>query len=54
MISDPQQAEAILSEGKADMVLLARAMLRNPYWPMHAAQALGLTPEPPVQYQRAF
>ncbi len=54
MITDPEQAEAILRDGKADMVLLARAMLRNPYWPLHAAQTLGHKPEPPVQYQRAF
>jgi 2,4-dienoyl-CoA reductase-like NADH-dependent reductase (Old Yellow Enzyme family) len=54
-ISDPAQAEAILAEGKADQVLLARAFLRDPYWAAHAAQALG---DPaacalPVQYSRA-
>jgi 2,4-dienoyl-CoA reductase-like NADH-dependent reductase (Old Yellow Enzyme family) len=36
------------------VVLLARAFLRDPYWPLHAAQALGATVTPPVQYQRAF
>lgn len=40
-IIDPQQAEDILQEGKADMVLLARQLLRDPYWPRHAAKHLG-------------
>jgi hypothetical protein len=35
-------------------VLLAREFLRDPYWPIHAAQTLGSDPNPPVQYQRAF
>ncbi len=54
MITEPDQAEQIVANGQADMVLLARAMLRDPYWPVHAARALGLQPEPPVQYGRAF
>jgi 2,4-dienoyl-CoA reductase-like NADH-dependent reductase (Old Yellow Enzyme family) len=56
MISEPDQAEAIISEGKADLVLLARAFLRDPYWAWHAAKALGEAAEsakPPVQYARA-
>lgn len=56
LISTPAQAQAIVEGGDADMVMLARAMLRDPYWALHAAAALG-TPEArriPVQYQRAF
>jgi 2,4-dienoyl-CoA reductase-like NADH-dependent reductase (Old Yellow Enzyme family) len=54
MITEPQQAEAILSSGAADLVIVAREMLREPYWPIKAAEALGAPPHVPVQYQRAF
>ena len=54
LITDPQQAEDILRHGQADLILLARELLRNPYWPLHAARALGIKPEPPSQYLRAF
>jgi 2,4-dienoyl-CoA reductase-like NADH-dependent reductase (Old Yellow Enzyme family) len=54
LITEPQQADAILREGRADLVLLARQFLRDPYWPLHAAQALGIDTTPPVQYLRAF
>lgn len=54
MITDPHQADEIIRSEKADLVLLARAFLRDPYWPLHAAKALGQDPHPPVQYQRAF
>ena len=54
LITTPQQAEEIVASGKADVVLLAREFLRDPYFPLHAAQALGVKPEPPVQYARAF
>jgi len=54
MITEPQQAEEIVASGKADVVSLAREFLRDPYWPLHAAQALGLEPEAPIQYGRAF
>lgn len=54
MITDPQQAEEVLQTGRADIVLLAREFLRDPYWPLHAAKALGVTPLPPVQYARAY
>lgn len=54
LITEARQADAILREGQADLVLLARELLRDPYWPLHAAQALGETPAPPVQYGRAF
>lgn len=54
LITDPHQADEIIRSGKADLVLLAREFLRDPYWPLHAAQALGLKPDPPVQYLRGF
>jgi 2,4-dienoyl-CoA reductase-like NADH-dependent reductase (Old Yellow Enzyme family) len=53
MITEPAQAEAILAEGKADLVLLAREFLRDPYWPIHAAEQLGASISWPVQYERA-
>lgn len=53
LITEPLQAEAILQENQADLVLLGRVLLREPYWPYRAAQALG-TRVWPVQYERAF
>jgi len=53
LISEAQQAEDILREQKADAVFLARAFLRDPYWPLHAAKALGHTFDWPRQYSRA-
>ena len=53
LITDPEQANAIVAGGAADMVLLARQMLRDPYWPVHAAAALGEAASWPVQYLRA-
>ena len=54
MITEPAQADAIISTGQADMVFLARELLRDPYWPRRAAQVLNVKIEPPVQYQRAW
>jgi 2,4-dienoyl-CoA reductase-like NADH-dependent reductase (Old Yellow Enzyme family) len=54
MITEPQQADAIIRDGSADLVLLAREFLRDPYFPLHAAKALGVESAPPVQYKRAF
>jgi 2,4-dienoyl-CoA reductase-like NADH-dependent reductase (Old Yellow Enzyme family) len=54
MITEPAQANRIISDGQADLVLLARQMLRDPYWPLHAAQTLGAGPAAPSQYRRAF
>jgi 2,4-dienoyl-CoA reductase-like NADH-dependent reductase (Old Yellow Enzyme family) len=54
MISEPEQAETIVRTGQADIVLLAREMLRDPYWPRRAAQALGQKIKGPVQYERAW
>jgi 2,4-dienoyl-CoA reductase-like NADH-dependent reductase (Old Yellow Enzyme family) len=53
LITEPDQANAIVASGEADMVMLARQMLRDPYWPLHAAAALGEPASWPVQYLRA-
>ena len=53
LITEPRQAEEILATGRADAVLLARAFLRNPYWPLQAAKELGVDLPWPVQYLRA-
>ena len=52
-ITDPQQADAIVSHGQADLIFLARELLRDPYWPMHAARTLGADIAWPSQYLRA-
>jgi 2,4-dienoyl-CoA reductase-like NADH-dependent reductase (Old Yellow Enzyme family) len=53
LITDAAQADAIIQSGQADCVLIARELLRDPYWPLHAAQRLGhIVPWPP-QYLRA-
>jgi 2,4-dienoyl-CoA reductase-like NADH-dependent reductase (Old Yellow Enzyme family) len=53
LIRDAAQAEAVVAGGKADLVLLAREMLRDPYWPLHAARTLGVEVRWPDQYLRA-
>ena len=53
LITDAVQAEEIIGSGSADIVLLAREMLRNPHWPLHAASMLGAEVEWPKQYERA-
>lgn len=53
MITDPVQAEHILGTGQADAVILARELLRDPYWPLRAARELGQETSWPVQYLRA-
>jgi 2,4-dienoyl-CoA reductase-like NADH-dependent reductase (Old Yellow Enzyme family) len=53
MITEPAQADTIIRSEQADIVLLAREMLRDPYWPLHAAQTLGQKIGWPVQYLRA-
>lgn len=53
LITKPDQAEAIVKEGKADAVLLAREFLRDPHWPLRAAHELGAEVKWPVQYDRA-
>jgi len=52
-ITEPAQAEQIVSTGQADAVLLAREFLRDPYWPLHAARVLGVDIPWPNQYERA-
>lgn len=56
LITDPKQADEIIRNGQADVTLLAREFLRDPYWPAHAAEALGQKDKlpPPVQYARAW
>jgi 2,4-dienoyl-CoA reductase-like NADH-dependent reductase (Old Yellow Enzyme family) len=54
LITEPLQADGIIRSGQADMILLAREFLRDPYWPLHASRVLGVATEPPVQYSRAF
>ncbi len=53
MITEAQQAEKIVATGQADAVLLARQLLRDPYWPLHAAKELGAGLAWPKQYERA-
>jgi len=53
LITEPAQAQEIIASGQADIVLLARELLRDPYWPLHAAAALGVDVQWPVQYERA-
>jgi 2,4-dienoyl-CoA reductase-like NADH-dependent reductase (Old Yellow Enzyme family) len=56
MITDPMQADQIVRNGEADVILLAREFLREPNWPLRAARALHVKPppSPPVQYARAW
>jgi 2,4-dienoyl-CoA reductase-like NADH-dependent reductase (Old Yellow Enzyme family) len=53
MIAAPSQAEAALAAGQADMIALGRALLDNPRWGWHAAEALGAQVPYPQQYARA-
>ncbi len=53
MITAPAQADQIIRNGQASLVLLARELLRDPYWPLHAADALQQTIDWPRQYLRA-
>lgn len=56
MITEPQQAEEAVRDQHTDLVMLAREMLRDPYWPYHAAMKLGVENAPeilPIQYARA-
>jgi len=53
MIVEPIDAEAIVAQGRADVVILARELLRDPYWPLFAARTLGADVAWPPQYLRA-
>lgn len=52
-ITEPVQAEQIVATGQADVIIMAREMLRHPYWPLHAARALNVDIPWPDQYRRA-
>lgn len=54
LITAPEQADHIIRTGQADVVLLAREFLRDPYWALRAAKQLGHTVPSPVQYERAW
>jgi 2,4-dienoyl-CoA reductase-like NADH-dependent reductase (Old Yellow Enzyme family) len=54
LISEARQADAIVRDGQADAVLIARQSLRDPYWPLHAARALGQVAAVPPQYGRGW
>ena len=53
MITTADQAESILNDGRADLIILGREMLRDPYWPLHTAKELKTEVEWPKQYSRA-
>lgn len=54
ILEDAQLAESVVANGDADLVAIGRGILRDPYWAIHAAQELGVEPEVPIQYARAF
>jgi 2,4-dienoyl-CoA reductase-like NADH-dependent reductase (Old Yellow Enzyme family) len=53
LITTADQAEQVLANEQADVVVIAREFLRDPYFPLHAAKVLGDDPQYPVQYLRA-
>ncbi|MHA4893875.1 NADPH dehydrogenase NamA [Pedobacter sp. PWIIR3] len=53
LITEPRQAEDILQASKADLIFMARELLRDPYFPLHAAKVLDTDVSWPVQYERA-
>ncbi|TFY70007.1 hypothetical protein EVJ58_g98 [Rhodofomes roseus] len=54
LITEPDQAEGILKDGKADVIFLARALIRDPHWPVFAAAKLGVAVKPANQYERGW
>jgi 2,4-dienoyl-CoA reductase-like NADH-dependent reductase (Old Yellow Enzyme family) len=54
LITTPEHADEIIANGRADLVFLARAMLADPNWALHTAKALGMKPDVPPQYLRAW
>ena len=54
LITSGLQAEEIIQSERADLIFIARALLRDPYWPRTAAQELRVTIESPVQYERGW
>ena len=53
LITEPIQAEDIINKGEADAVFIGRELLRDPYWPLHAARELGADIPWPPQYERS-
>lgn len=53
-ITEAAQADEIIASGKADLAIMAREFLRDPYFPLHAAKILGENVDIPFQYKRAF
>ena len=54
LITQATHADAIVRNGRADLVLVGRELLRRPQWPLHAARELGIAPPVPTQYRGAF
>jgi 2,4-dienoyl-CoA reductase-like NADH-dependent reductase (Old Yellow Enzyme family) len=54
LITEPEQADAIIAEGRADLVLMGRQLLRDPYWPHRAWVALGSDTPPPIAREYAW
>lgn len=54
LMTEPDFADSVLEDGKADLIYLGRELLRNPYWPMHASLELDAGQEWPEQYKRAI
>lgn len=52
MISSPEMAEQIVASGQADLVIMARPLINDPYWPLHAAKVLKAKIPWPSQYER--
>jgi NADPH2 dehydrogenase len=53
-ITVPEHADEVIRNGRADLVLLGRELLRDPYWPLRAAQKLSQDIEAPRQYESAW
>jgi len=53
LITEPERANEIIQTGQADVIALARELLRDPYWPVHAAHTLGDDFPWALQYERA-
>lgn len=54
LITNALQAEEILKNNRADLIFIGREFLRNPYWPLYAAETLGINITPPAQYERSW
>ena len=54
LITDPHETESYLQTGKVDLVFMARELIRNPHWPLYAAQKLGVKIKAANQYSRGW